>query len=291
MRRRSASSRRRPRSRGRWCSSAAPAADAQETTTSIPGVKRRSGRPEPREPEPVGAAARQVHDEAAHRRPRRSRRAPGAAIAIRIRAVERLAQRLRRRHRRTTTSAARSTYRTRSASRRSAPTSTATSRSRSVSRTPACDRRSASAIPACIRSRSPHQQAEPTFTFDPQAKAHQMIDINNFDAIEISLASSKQIRSWKLRRGYKARDHQLPHAQAGEGRPLLRAHLRSHQGLGVLLRQVQACPLQGHRMRALRRRGHALSWARPAWSPAASSACSRPVPCRRISRATASGST
>ena len=32
--------------------------------------------------------------------------------------------------------------------------------------------------------------------FTRERKPHQMIDINNFDAIEISLASSKQIRSW-----------------------------------------------------------------------------------------------
>ena len=50
------------------------------------------------------------------------------------------------------------------------------------------------------------------------------------------------------RRGQEARDDQLPHAQAGEGRPLLREDLRSHQGLGVLLRQVQARPLQGHHL-------------------------------------------
>ena len=63
------------------------------------------------------------------------------------------------------------------------------------------------------------------------------------------------------RRGHQAGDHQLPDAEAREGRALLRAHLRSHQGLGVLLRQVQARPLQGHRLRALRRRGHALQGA------------------------------
>ena len=56
-------------------------------------------------------------------------------------------------------------------------------------------------------------------------------------------------------RGHQAGDDQLPHAQARAGRPLLRAHLRSDQGLGVLLRQVQARPLQGHHLRALRRRG------------------------------------
>ena len=62
----------------------------------------------------------------------------------------------------------------------------------------------------------------------------------------------------ELRRGHQARDDQLPDAEAREGRPLLRAHLRSDQGLGVLLRQVQAGPLQGHRLRALRRRGDPL---------------------------------
>ena len=71
----------------------------------------------------------------------------------------------------------------------------------------------------------------------------------------------------ELRRGHQAGDDQLPHAQAREGRPLLRAHLRSDQGLGVLLRQVQARPLQGHRLRALRRRGHALQGAPRAHGP------------------------
>ena len=61
----------------------------------------------------------------------------------------------------------------------------------------------------------------------------------------------------ELGRGHQARDHQLPHAEAGEGRALLREDLRSDQGLGVLLRQVQARPLQGHHLRALWRRGHA----------------------------------
>ena len=62
----------------------------------------------------------------------------------------------------------------------------------------------------------------------------------------------------ELGRGHEARDDQLQDAEAREGRALLRAHLRSDQGLGVLLRQVQARPLQGHRLRALRRRGHPL---------------------------------
>ena len=54
-------------------------------------------------------------------------------------------------------------------------------------------------------------------------------------------------------RGHQARDDQLPLVQAGEGRPLLRAHLRSGEGLGVPLRQVQAHPLPRRDLRPLRR--------------------------------------
>jgi hypothetical protein len=57
-------------------------------------------------------------------------------------------------------------------------------------------------------------------------------------------------------RGQEPRNHQLPHLQAGKGRPFLRAHLRPHQGLGVRLRQIQAHQAQGRRLRPLRRRGH-----------------------------------
>ena len=68
-------------------------------------------------------------------------------------------------------------------------------------------------------------------------------------------------------RGHEAGDDQLPHAQARARRPLLRAHLRSDEGLGVLLRQVQARPLQGHHLRALRRRGDAPEGAPRAHGP------------------------
>ena len=60
------------------------------------------------------------------------------------------------------------------------------------------------------------------------------------------------------RRGEEAGDDQLPHAASREGRPVLREDLRTDSRLGVLLRQVQAGALQGHHLRALRRRGHAL---------------------------------
>ena len=69
------------------------------------------------------------------------------------------------------------------------------------------------------------------------------------------------------RRGHQAGDDQLPDPEAREGRALLRAHLRADQGLGVLLRQVQAGPLQGDRLRALRRRGDALEGSPRAHGP------------------------
>ena len=48
-----------------------------------------------------------------------------------------------------------------------------------------------------------------------------------FDELRIGLATADDIRRWSLRRGQEARDHQLPHAQAREGRPLRRADLRT----------------------------------------------------------------
>ena len=47
----------------------------------------------------------------------------------------------------------------------------------------------------------------------------------------------------------------------------MRAHLRSHEGLGVLLRQVQARALQGHRLRQVRRRGGPVQGAARAHGP------------------------
>ena len=94
-----------------------------------------------------------------------------------------------------------------------------------------------------------------------------MIDINDSTRSGSGSRRRKQIRDWSLGRGHQAGDDQLPHAQARERRPLLRAHLRSDQGLGVLLRQVQARPLQGHHLRALRRRGDAAEGAPRAHGP------------------------
>ena len=55
-------------------------------------------------------------------------------------------------------------------------------------------------------------------------------------------------------RDQEAGDHQLPHLQAGARRLVLRPHLRAGEGLRVLVRQVQAHEVQGHRLREVRRR-------------------------------------
>ena len=57
-----------------------------------------------------------------------------------------------------------------------------------------------------------------------------------FDAIQIGIASPEQIRAWsygEVKRPETINYRTLPHSEAGEGRPVLRADLRPHQGLGV----------------------------------------------------------
>ncbi len=97
--------------------------------------------------------------------------------------------------------------------------------------------------------------------------ASRVLDVNNFDAIRISLASPEGDSIVVVWRSHQAGDDQLPHAQAGAWRSLLRAHLRSDQGLGVLLRQVQADSPRRHRLRQVRRRSHALQGAPRAHGP------------------------
>jgi hypothetical protein len=75
-----------------------------------------------------------------------------------------------------------------------------------------------------------------------------VIDINEFDAIRIGLGFARADPSLVVGEVTKPETINYPYPQAREGRPVLRAHLRSHQGLGVLLRQVQAGALQGHHL-------------------------------------------
>ena len=91
--------------------------------------------------------------------------------------------------------------------------------------------------PHLVRHREPGTHEEPTHARRQQLPpAHDLPGHGGLDPHVVQ------------RRGQEARDDQLPHAQAGEGRPVLREDLRSHQGLGVLLRQVQARALQGHHL-------------------------------------------
>ena len=98
---------------------------------------------------------------------------------------------------------------------------------------------------------------QPATGFEGGGTVVQVLEVNDFNAVRISLGVPGADPFVVLRRGNQAGNDQLPHAEAGKGRPLLREDLRSDQGLRVLLRQVQARPLQGHRLRQVRRRGRA----------------------------------
>ena len=84
------------------------------------------------------------------------------------------------------------------------------------------------------------------------------VESENFNAIRISLASPEQILQWSYGEVTKPETHQLPDTEAGEGWPLLRTHLRSYQRLRMLLRKVQASPIQGHNLRPVRRRSRSF---------------------------------
>ncbi len=85
-----------------------------------------------------------------------------------------------------------------------------------------------------------------------------MLDVNMFDQLKIGLATADQIRVWSHGEVKKPETINYRTLRPGEGRALLREDLRPDPGLGVLLRQVQAGALQGHHLRALRRRGDAV---------------------------------
>ncbi len=89
----------------------------------------------------------------------------------------------------------------------------------------------------------------------------------SFRAIRISLASPGEDPRVVARRGEEAGDDQLPHVQAGAGRPLLREDLRPGEGLRVQLRQVQAHEAPRRRLREVRRRGHPVQGASRAPRP------------------------
>ena len=65
-----------------------------------------------------------------------------------------------------------------------------------------------------------------------------MFELTNFDAIQIGLASPEKIREWSHGEVKKPEtiNYRTPEARAR--RPVLRAHIRAHQGLGVPLRTL-----------------------------------------------------
>jgi DNA-directed RNA polymerase subunit beta' len=70
-----------------------------------------------------------------------------------------------------------------------------------------------------------------------------MLEVNNFSAIRISLASPDQIRGGRRARS-RSRDHQSLDPQAREGWAL-RRRIFADQGLGVLLRQYKRIRYKG----------------------------------------------
>jgi hypothetical protein len=106
----------------------------------------------------------------------------------------------------------------------------------------------ASTCPAArVRLDDRRRRRQLTRPITKEQRTHIVLDVNFFDELRIGLATART-SAVVARRGEEAGDHQLPHPQAGEGRALLREDLRPDPRLGVLLRQVQARPLQGHHL-------------------------------------------
>ena len=109
-----------------------------------------------------------------------------------------------------------------------------------------------------------------------------------FDQIRISHRISGEDPVVVVRRDQEAGDHQLPHLQAGARRAVLRPHLRADQGLRVPVRQVQADEVQGHHLREVRRRGHAVEGPPRAHGPYRARRARRPYLVPEVAAARAS---
>src|SRR5665811_1620515 len=82
-----------------------------------------------------------------------------------------------------------------------------------------------------------------------------VLDVNNFDQLRIGLATADSIRTWsngEVKKPETINYRTLRPEKDG----LFCENLRADQGLGVLLREVQAGPLQGDHLRTLRGRSH-----------------------------------
>lgn len=76
-----------------------------------------------------------------------------------------------------------------------------------------------------------------------------MLDVNFFDELRIGLATADDIRQWSY--GEVKKPETINYRTLKPEKDGLfceKIDLRPHSGLGVLLRQVQARPLQGHHL-------------------------------------------
>ncbi len=63
-----------------------------------------------------------------------------------------------------------------------------------------------------------------------------MLDVNNFEQLRIGLATADDIRTWSNGEVKKPETINYSDAAPRKGRPFLREDIRSHKGLGMLLR-------------------------------------------------------
>ena len=94
-----------------------------------------------------------------------------------------------------------------------------------------------------------------------------MLEVNNFNAIRISLASPEQIRDWSKGEVTKPETINYRTLRPEKDGLFDERIFGPSPGLGVLLRQVQAGPLQGHHLRQVRRRSHPRQGAPRAHGP------------------------
>ncbi len=85
-----------------------------------------------------------------------------------------------------------------------------------------------------------------------------MLDVNMFDQLKIRLATADQIRNWSHGEVKKPETINYRTLRPEKDGLFCEKIFGPTPRLGVLLRQVQARPLQGHHLRTLRRRSHAL---------------------------------
>ena len=98
-----------------------------------------------------------------------------------------------------------------------------------------------------------------------------MFELTNLDSIQIGLASPEKIRQWSHGEVEEGGNDQLPHVEAGARRPVLRAHFRPDQGLGVQLRQdtsaraLRASSATSAALRSPSPRCAASAWVTSSW--------------------------